>query len=492
MAPQSDTPPGEFLFPDLDGWEFYCFLMEPEKQPPAQAPSPASELKAAPAPAPELKAPAPAHPPQPRPAVPTQPIMPTPRPWPVAFTPTIKPAVEVKSVTQPRRKKQCNCRNSHCLKLYCECFAAGLYCDGCNCKQCGNTVENENARQEAINSTKQRNPKAFQPKIENVTTTPSVRKDAGAPSLPKHNKGCHCKKSGCLKKYCECYQANILCSKNCKCMDCKNFEGSEELKAIIEGENASDRNNIQQAANGTLNGATGSSGCKYSPVRRKRHPDDPFGPEVANHMDVSQVSSSTGLEGGICHPSKSKMVYKSPLANTVHPTDVNDLANRLVIVCRKATEAFLTIADNKVQMEVENGIYTNADLKTDKFKSQEVQKAVVPQPDVTTCIEQRNGGDFESSCANTQEDSRPASPGTQALMCYEQGTTFGTDYINSFPVALHDQDTPELDTLQEKTVLIETRDYLRLLITRGNINVSNSTGIREANTSSESAMELDA
>ena len=27
-------------------------------------------------------------------------------------------------------KKHCNCKNSRCLKLYCECFASGRYCDG--------------------------------------------------------------------------------------------------------------------------------------------------------------------------------------------------------------------------------------------------------------------------------------------------------------------------------------------------------------------------
>lgn len=48
---------------------------------------------------------------------------------------------------------------------YCECFAAGIHCNGCNCLNCRNNVENEKERKEAVETTLQRNPNAFRPKI---------------------------------------------------------------------------------------------------------------------------------------------------------------------------------------------------------------------------------------------------------------------------------------------------------------------------------------
>ena len=82
----------------------------------------------------------------------------------------------------PAKRKPCNCKNSKCLKLYCECFASGeivhvvlfsahfdvsgLYCEvQCNCHSCHNNVRFEWDRQAAVVSTLERNPHAFRPKI---------------------------------------------------------------------------------------------------------------------------------------------------------------------------------------------------------------------------------------------------------------------------------------------------------------------------------------
>ena len=61
----------------------------------------------------------------------------------------------------------CNCKNSKCLKLYCNCFKAGQYCnEKCLCLPCRNKPQNDMEREAAIENIKTRNPLAFKPRIE--------------------------------------------------------------------------------------------------------------------------------------------------------------------------------------------------------------------------------------------------------------------------------------------------------------------------------------
>ncbi|XP_042640465.1 carnitine O-palmitoyltransferase 1, liver isoform isoform X2 [Tyto alba] len=130
--------------------------------------------------------------------------------------------------------KPCNCTKSQCLKLYCDCFANGDFCNNCNCNNCYNNQLHETERFKAIKACLDRNPEAFLPKI--------GKRKLGE-IKPYHNKGCNCKRSGCLKNYCECFEAKIMCSSICKCIGCKNYEESPDEKKQLNVLNYTDIGN---------------------------------------------------------------------------------------------------------------------------------------------------------------------------------------------------------------------------------------------------------
>ena len=163
------------------------------------------------------------------------------------------PSTSAASGPSNRPRKPCNCTRSQCLKLYCDCFANGEFCSNCNCINCSNNLDHEESRQKAIKQCLERNPHAFHPKIGKGKTTAQEGIER------RHTKGCNCRRSGCLKNYCECYEAKILCTDLCKCCACKNYEDSYERKSLMHLVDAVDiRSSLHGSSGANFQGKVGA------------------------------------------------------------------------------------------------------------------------------------------------------------------------------------------------------------------------------------------
>lgn len=117
--------------------------------------------------------------------------------------PSIKaiPDFSVRDFRASSPKVSCKCAKSMCIKHYCDCFAKGMKCGSkCSCTDCQN---------------------------KEIPTQVSSNKKK------KQNVGCNCKKSGCMKKYCECFLANKKCTDECSCVNCENEHANPPRKVLL-------------------------------------------------------------------------------------------------------------------------------------------------------------------------------------------------------------------------------------------------------------------
>jgi hypothetical protein len=124
-----------------------------------------------------------------------------------------------------KKKLCCTCTKSRCLKKYCECFANGEYCHGCECLNCYNIPKFKELIQRSLE---------YSANEENEDEK-------------KNEILCNCTKSNCTKKYCECYKAGEGCKELCRCINCENDK--KDLSKNKKHDTPVDKEKISEAKN---------------------------------------------------------------------------------------------------------------------------------------------------------------------------------------------------------------------------------------------------
>ena len=181
---------------------------------------------------------------------------------------------------------KCNCKNSYCLKFYCECFSNGKYCEKiCSCCNCKNTYQYENVRQEKYKNILSRNPKA----IYQINST-------------KKSWTCTCKNSNCTKNYCDCFQNGKSCTSKCRCVNC--------LNKIPNNNNYNNNNN----GKGKIRRIRGGKKLFKNNIfltpkkRRNNNRNNEYSKNINNNQSTAEFTENNNNKKNIFNKSKCKAI----------------------------------------------------------------------------------------------------------------------------------------------------------------------------------------
>jgi hypothetical protein len=212
-----------------------------------------------------------------------------------------------------------------------------------------------------------------------ISSSPTSQKEPSP--MPYHASfdGCNCRRTSCLKKYCECYLKSIYCCGNCKCMDCKNFPGAviacpnnnkQDIKigrTILHDEPSYKGNRFDQQTKYSLSVEPN----EYSnDINLRYRPEQSITSDIPGNTNaIIKVNSSSSMMIQTIEKSKSKLSPcnigsnwdKSKKITAVESTDPMEESPRCVVEPLKSTIRVSAADDAMIQAamamtELLNGI----------------------------------------------------------------------------------------------------------------------------------------
>ena len=147
--------------------------------------------------------------------------------------------------------------------------------------------------------------------------------NGGAGDGQEHLTGCHCKRSACLKKYCECYTAQVACSDRCRCIGCRNTVDARSGIKFVPS-------TITMAY--MRDSAEVDSKLREAVLMKKTKGGGASNVSSSGSNSISNSSSSNGLsasgKGSDDDESKSSLTSESEPKLLLHPQLPNDLLKK--------------------------------------------------------------------------------------------------------------------------------------------------------------------